>query len=116
MQQPNYETVELQNQHNVLLEELESGSSELSSLDSELELLNLAAGMLLLDEKQPGGLYQQVAVKRCNIMDLKKQWYLSTIFYIIFKLKESMHNLKCICTVMIVCVFFQGRYKADFGS
>lgn len=73
-EQPNYETVELQNQHNVLLEELESGSSELSSLDSELELLNLAAGMLLLDEKQPGGLYQQVAVKRCNIMDLKKQW------------------------------------------
>ncbi|CAN6967740.1 unnamed protein product [Brassica rapa subsp. trilocularis] len=77
--EPNYETVELQNQHNVLLEELESGSSELSSLDSELELLNLAAGMLLLDEKQPGGLYlqqlnQQVAVKRCNIMDLKKQW------------------------------------------
>ncbi|KAH0854991.1 hypothetical protein HID58_024519 [Brassica napus] len=53
-EQPNYETVELQNQHNVLLEELESGSSELSSLDSELELLNLAAGMLLLDEKQPG--------------------------------------------------------------
>ncbi|VVB00139.1 unnamed protein product [Arabis nemorensis] len=73
----NYETVELQNQHNLLLAELESGSSELCSLDSELELLKLAAERLL-DDKQPGGSYleqlnQQLAVKRCNIMDLKKQ-------------------------------------------
>ncbi|CAH8306184.1 unnamed protein product [Eruca vesicaria subsp. sativa] len=74
----NDETVELQNQRNLLLEELESGSSELCSLDSELELLKMAAERLL-DEKQPGGLYlqqlnQQLVVKRCNIMDLKRQW------------------------------------------
>ncbi|CAN8321923.1 unnamed protein product [Cochlearia groenlandica] len=74
----NNETVELQNQHSLLLEELESGSSELCKLDSELELLNMAAEGLL-DDKQPCGLYleqlnQQLAVKKCNIMDLKKQW------------------------------------------
>ncbi|CAH8255715.1 unnamed protein product [Arabidopsis lyrata] len=74
----NYETVELQNQHNVLLVELESGSSELCSLESELELLKMATERLL-DDKQPGGSYleqlnQQLVVKRCNIMDLKKQW------------------------------------------
>lgn len=72
------ETVELQNQHNLLLGELESGSSELRSLDCQLELLTMAAETLL-DEKQPGGLYlqqlnQQLVLKRCNIMDLKKQW------------------------------------------
>ncbi|ANM60150.1 coiled-coil protein [Arabidopsis thaliana] len=74
----NYETVELQNQHDVLLEELESGSSQLCSLESELELLQMAAERLL-DDKKPGGSYleqlnQQLVVKRCNIMDLKKQW------------------------------------------
>ncbi|KAG7595315.1 Coiled-coil domain-containing protein 22 [Arabidopsis thaliana x Arabidopsis arenosa] len=74
----NYETVELQNQHNVLLEELESGSSELCILESELELLKVAAERLL-DDKQPDGSYleqlnQQLVVKRCNIMDVKKQW------------------------------------------
>ncbi|CAL9219044.1 unnamed protein product [Arabidopsis halleri] len=74
----NYETVELQNQHNVLLEELESGSSELYILESELELLKVAAERLL-DDKQPGGSYleqlnQQLVVKRCNIMDVKRQW------------------------------------------
>ncbi|CAN6928323.1 unnamed protein product, partial [Brassica oleracea] len=72
------ETVKLQNQHNLLLGELESRSSELRSLDSQLELLTMAAETLL-DEKQPGGLYlqqlnQQLVLKRCNIMDLKKQW------------------------------------------
>ncbi|KAF8045107.1 hypothetical protein N665_5593s0001 [Sinapis alba] len=74
----NYETAELQNQHNLLLEELKSGSSELCTLDGEFELLTMAAERLL-DEKQPGGLYlqqlnQQLVLKRCNIMDLKKQW------------------------------------------
>ncbi|XP_024006096.1 coiled-coil domain-containing protein 22 isoform X1 [Eutrema salsugineum] len=74
----NYETFELQNQHSLLLEELESGCSELCSLDSELELLKMAAERLL-DDKQPGGscleqLNQQIVVKKCNIMDLKKQW------------------------------------------
>ncbi|CAH2033426.1 unnamed protein product, partial [Thlaspi arvense] len=74
----NYETVELQNQHNLLLEELESGSSELCSLDSELKLLKMAAERLL-NSKQTGGSYleqlnQQLVVKRCNITDLKKQW------------------------------------------
>ncbi|KAL0696409.1 hypothetical protein Bca4012_063589 [Brassica carinata] len=72
------EAVELQNQHNLLLEELESGSSELCCLDSELELLTVAAESLL-GEKQPGGFYleqlnQQLVLKRCNIIDLKKQW------------------------------------------
>ncbi|KFK35560.1 hypothetical protein AALP_AA4G006800 [Arabis alpina] len=74
----NDQTVELQNKHNLLMAELESGSLEICSLDSELELLKLAAERLL-DDKQPGGSYleqlnQQVEVKRCNIMDLKKQW------------------------------------------
>ncbi|XP_010462447.1 PREDICTED: coiled-coil domain-containing protein 22-like isoform X2 [Camelina sativa] len=74
----NFETVELQNQHNLLLEELESGSSELFSLDSELELLKMAAERLLADKK-PGGSYleqlnQQLVIKRCNITDIKKQW------------------------------------------
>ncbi|KAG7657650.1 Coiled-coil domain-containing protein 22 [Arabidopsis suecica] len=67
-----------ENQHDVLLEELESGSSQLCSLESELELLQMAAERLL-DDKKPGGSYleqlnQQLVVKRCNIMDLKKQW------------------------------------------
>nr|AAF79499.1 F20N2.20 [Arabidopsis thaliana] len=91
----NYETVELQNQHDVLLEELESGSSQLCSLESELELLQMAAERLL-DDKKPGGSYleqlnQQLVVKRCNIMDLKKQWYEQ--YYIYFKLKASMHSV-----------------------
>ncbi|CAE5960264.1 unnamed protein product [Arabidopsis arenosa] len=78
LSETNYETVELQNQHSVLLEELESGSSELCSLESELELLKMAAERLL-DNKQPSGSYleqlnQQLVVKRCNIMDVKKQW------------------------------------------
>ncbi|KAJ4918010.1 Uncharacterized protein Rs2_03560 [Raphanus sativus] len=75
----NYESLELQNQHNLLLEQLESGSSELRCLDTELELLTMAAERLL-DEKQPvDGLYlkqlnEQLLLKRCNIVDLKKQW------------------------------------------
>ncbi|XP_010480137.1 PREDICTED: uncharacterized protein LOC104758871 isoform X2 [Camelina sativa] len=74
----NFETVELQNQHNLLLEELESGSSELFSLDSELELLKMAAERLLADKKTGGSyleqLSQQLVIKRCNITDIKKQW------------------------------------------
>ncbi|EOA40214.1 hypothetical protein CARUB_v10008938mg [Capsella rubella] len=73
-----YETVELQNQHNLLMEELESGSSELFRLGSELELLKMVAERLL-EDKQPGGSYldelnQQLVVKRCNLMDIRKQW------------------------------------------
>lgn len=75
----NYESLELQNQHNLLLEQLESGSSDLRCLDTELELLTMAAERLL-DEKQPDGylylkqLNEQLLLKRCNIVDLKKQW------------------------------------------
>uniref|UniRef100_A0A1J3FUH3 Coiled-coil domain-containing protein 22 n=1 Tax=Noccaea caerulescens TaxID=107243 RepID=A0A1J3FUH3_NOCCA len=78
MSETNYETAELQKQHDLLLEELESGSSELCSLDSELELLKMAEEMLS-DDKQLDGSYleqlnQQLVTKRCNIKDLKKQW------------------------------------------
>ncbi|XP_010501207.1 PREDICTED: coiled-coil domain-containing protein 22-like isoform X2 [Camelina sativa] len=74
----NFGTVELQNQHNLLLEELDSGSSELFSLDSELELLKMAAERLLADKKTGGSyleqLSQQLVIKRRNITDIKKQW------------------------------------------
>lgn len=93
--QTNYETAELQKQHDLLLEELESGSSELCSLDSELELLKMAEEMLS-DDKQLDGSYleqlnQQLVTKRCNIRDLKKQWY--GRFSIIYMLKASMHSV-----------------------
>ncbi|KAJ0230386.1 Coiled-coil protein [Hirschfeldia incana] len=106
--QTNTEAVELQNQHNLLLEELESGSSELRSLDSELELFTMAAEKLL-DQKQPGGLYLQqlnehLLLKRRNIMDLKKQWdhvrltletkKLRLLDQLHVEAKEKFHKLK----------------------
>lgn len=115
--QRKYETVELQNLHNSLLEELESGSSELCSLDSELELLKMAAERLL-DDIQPGGSYlkqlnQELGVKRCNIMDLKKQWYEQ--YSIIFKLKASMHSVSWTTTGMITYnIYVQYMYNCIY--
>ncbi|XP_010552356.1 PREDICTED: coiled-coil domain-containing protein 22 isoform X3 [Tarenaya hassleriana] len=72
------ETVKLQNQEKLLLEELKSGSLELHNLDEEMELLK-AATERLFDAKHPVEFYleelsQQLLARRSKNIDTQRQW------------------------------------------